>query len=71
MRNYNGCVPDPIDDNSKAREGTSLSDVINRELQRAAESPRLAEWLEQTARTKPIRTTRTAARIIRELRDAR
>ena len=50
-----------------AREGTSL-DFINRELVRIVERPTMREWLELTARAKPIRTKRSAAQIVRELR---
>ena len=67
-------VPDQVHSTLKARaarEGMSLSDFIKRELERTAERPSMLEWLEQTRQTKAIRTNRSAARIIRELRDAR
>jgi plasmid stability protein len=51
-----------------AREGMSLSDFIKRELERTAERPTLREWMERTARLKPIRSKKTAAQIIREMR---
>lgn len=54
-----------------AREGMSLSDLIKRELERAAERPSMAEWLERTQQARPIRTRRTAAQVVRDLRDAR
>ena len=54
-----------------AREGMSLSDFIKRELERVAERPTMQEWLERTQRAKPIPTRRTAAQVIRELRDER
>ena len=54
-----------------AREGMSLSDFIKRELQRAAERPTMREWLERTQQAKPIPARKTAAQVIRELRDER
>jgi plasmid stability protein len=54
-----------------AREGTSLSDFIKRELGRSVERPTMREWLELTQRTKPISAKPNAAQIIRELRDSR
>ena len=54
-----------------AREGMSLSDFIKQELERSAEQPTMREWLERTRQAKPIPTKRSAAQIIRELRDAR
>ena len=54
-----------------AREGMSLSDFIKRELERVAERPTMQEWLERTQRAKPIPTKRSAAQVIRELRDER
>ncbi len=54
-----------------AREGMSLSDFIKRELEQAAERPTMREWLEQTARAKPISRGRSAAQMVRELRDKR
>lgn len=54
-----------------AREGLSLSDFIKRELERVAERPTMQEWLERTQRAKPIPSKRTAAQVIRELRDER
>jgi antitoxin FitA len=54
-----------------AREGMSLSDYIKKQLERVAEQPTMREWLERTAQSKPIPTRRTAAQVIRDLRDKR
>jgi antitoxin FitA len=54
-----------------AREGMSLSDFIKRELERVTERPTMHEWLERTQQAKPIPSKRTAAQVIRELRDER
>ena len=67
-------VPDSVHGILKARaarEGMSLSDFIKRELGRVAERPTVLEWLERTRSVQPVRTKRTAAEVIRELRDAR
>ena len=67
-------VPEQVHGTLKARaarEGMSLSDFIKRELERAAERPSMPEWLELTQRAKPIPARRTAAQVVRELRDAR
>ena len=67
-------VPDSVHSTLKARaarEGMSLSDFIKRELERVAERPTMQEWLERAREAKPIRTTRTAAQVIRELRNER
>ena len=53
-----------------AREGMSLSDFIKKELAHSAEQPTMREWLESTRQAKPISTKRSAAEIVRELRDA-
>jgi plasmid stability protein len=66
-------VPDQVHSTLKARaarEGMSLSDFIKQELERSAEQPTMREWLESTRQAKPIPTKRSAAQIIRELRDA-
>ncbi len=66
-------VPEQVHSTLKARaarEGMSLSDFIKRELERAAERPTMQEWLERTQSAKPIRAKRSAAQIIRELRNA-
>ena len=54
-----------------AREGMSLSGFIKRELERTAERPTMLEWLERTRQAKPISAKRSAAQVVRELRDAR
>lgn len=67
-------VPDGVHTTLKvraAREGMSLSDYIKRELARVAERPTMQEWLERTQQAKPISARRTAAEVIRELRDER
>jgi len=67
-------VPDSVHGTLKsraAREGMSLSDFIKRELERVAERPTIEEWLERTRQAKPIPSRRTAAKVIRELRDER
>lgn len=67
-------VPDSVHGTLKsraAREGMSLSDFIKRELERVAERPTIEEWLERTRQAKPILSRRTAAKVIRELRDER
>ena len=67
-------VPEKLHSTLKARaarEGMSLSDFIKRELERTTERPTMREWLEQTQQAKPIPVKRSAARIVRELREAR
>jgi antitoxin FitA len=67
-------VPDQLHATLKARaasQGMSLSDFIKKELERTAERPSMREWLEMTRRAKPIPAKRSAAQIVRELRDAR
>ena len=67
-------VPDSVHGTLKsraAREGMSLSDFIKRELERLAERPTLQEWLERTQQAKPIPSRRSAAQVIRQLRDER
>jgi plasmid stability protein len=54
-----------------AREGISLSDFIKRELKHMAERPTMQEWLERTRQAKPIPSRKSAAQIVRELRDER
>jgi plasmid stability protein len=54
-----------------AREGMSLSDFLKRELERTVERPTMREWLERTRQAKPIPTKRSAAQVVRELRDDR
>ena len=67
-------VPEQVHTVLKARavrERMSLSDFIKKELERIAERPSMREWLEQTEQMKPVRTKRSAAEIVRELRDKR
>jgi plasmid stability protein len=67
-------VPDQLHGTLKARaarQGMSLSDFIKKELERIAERPTMRDWLEMTRRNKPILGNRTAAQIVRELRDER
>jgi plasmid stability protein len=54
-----------------AREGMSLSDYLKRELEHVAERPTMREWLELTRQAEPIPAKRSAAQIVRELRDSR
>jgi plasmid stability protein len=53
-----------------ARQGISLSDYLKNELRRIAELPSIDEWLERTAKLRPIASDRSSAQLIRELRDA-
>ena len=67
-------VPESVHGTLKARaarEGMSLSDFIKRELERVAERPTMAEWLDSTAQVKRIPSRQTAAQVIRELREER
>ena len=67
-------VPESVHGTLKSRasrEGMSLSDFIKRELERVAARPTMQEWLERTEQAKPIPSRRTAAKVIRELRDER
>ncbi len=66
-------VPERVHRTLKARaasEGMRLSEFIKRELERAAERPAMREWLKRTEQAGPISTKRSAARVLRELRDA-
>lgn len=67
-------VPDSVHGTLKsraAREGMSLSDFLKRELELVAERPTMQEWLERTQQAKPIPSRRSAAQVIRALRDER
>ena len=67
-------VPEEVHSTLKARaarEGMSLSDFIKQELERTAQRPTMREWLESTQRAKPIAAARSAAPVVRDLRDAR
>jgi hypothetical protein len=48
----------------------SLSDFIKKELAHSAGRPTMREWLERTRQAKPIPTKRSAAQVVRALRDA-
>lgn len=66
-------IPDELHGKLKARAaraGMTLSDYLKKELERSAELPTLQEWLERVHQAPPIRAGKTAAEIIRELRDA-
>ena len=67
-------VPEQVHSTLKARaarEGMSLSDFIKRELEHTVERPSMREWLDRTQQTKPILSKRSAAQIVRELRETR
>ncbi len=67
-------VPDQIHSVLKARAasaGMTLSDFIKKELERTAARPTMREWPERSAQAKPIPSKRTAAEVLRKLRDAR
>jgi antitoxin FitA len=67
-------VPEQVHSTLKARaarDGMSLSDFIKRELERTVERPTMREWLELTQRAKPIPARRSAAQVVRDLRDGR
>jgi plasmid stability protein len=67
-------VPDRVHSTLKARaarERMSLSDFIKRELERTTERPTIEEWLDRTRQARPIPAKRSAAQVVRELRDAR
>jgi plasmid stability protein len=67
-------VPDEVHAILKARaalEGMSLSDFMKKELERAVERPTMREWLVHVREARPIPSRRSAAQIVRELRDSR
>lgn len=67
-------VPDQLHSVLKARAadaGMSLSDFIKKELERTAARPTMRQWLDRVSRAKPIPSKRSAAEIIRELRNTR
>ena len=67
-------VPDQVHSTLKARaarERMSLSDFIKRELERITERPTMHEWLEATLQARQISAKRSAAQVVRALRDAR
>ena len=66
-------VPDQVHSILKSRaaqEGMSLSDYLKKELASIAERPSMREWLARARQVKPIASKRSAAQIVRELRDA-
>ncbi len=67
-------VPDELHRTLKSRaakEGMNLSDYLKRELKNIAACCTWHEWLERNANYKPIARDKSAAEIIRELRDSR
>ncbi len=67
-------VSDQVHCTLKARaasEGMSLCNFIKRELGHAVNRPTMGEWLKRTQEAKPISTKRSAAQIVRELREER
>ena len=67
-------VPDDVHRTLKARavrEGMSLSDFLKKELARVAERPTMQEWLDRTQHSKPLRTGKSPAQVIRGLRASR
>jgi plasmid stability protein len=54
-----------------AREGMSLSDYIKRELEQTVERPTIREWLDRVQQNKPLKSNRSAAQAVREMRDSR
>jgi hypothetical protein len=54
-----------------AREGTTLSELIMRELPRIANKPSLEEILERIKSREPVNGLETTADLIREDRDSR
>jgi hypothetical protein len=67
-------VPDQVHSTLKARaarERMTLSDFTKRELERTTQRPTMQEWLEGTLQVKRISVKRSAAQVVRELRDTR
>jgi plasmid stability protein len=65
-------VPESVHRRLKARaaeEGMTLSDYLLRMAEREAELPTLAELSERIRRRSPVRSARSSAEIIRELRE--
>jgi antitoxin FitA len=65
-------VPERVHRILKARaasEGMSLSDFIKRELEHSIQRLTMREWLDRTARLKPIPTRRTGAQLVRDPRE--
>jgi plasmid stability protein len=66
-------VPDKVHSILKARaarEGMSLSDFINWELERTAERPSMQEWLAHTQQARRISAKISPTQAIRDLRDS-
>jgi hypothetical protein len=67
-------VPDDLHRDLKARaalEGTTMSELIIRELPRIARGPSLAQVLERIRSREPVTGGPSAAELIREDRDSR
>ena len=67
-------VPDELHRKLKARaalEGKSLSEYLLEEVRRSAERPTLTEMMERLARRTPVRTSISAASVVRQARDSR
>ena len=67
-------VPDDLHATLKeraARERTSLSDYILRELEEIARAPTLEEWFEEVKRHAPVEPSISSAELIRLERDSR
>jgi plasmid stability protein len=54
-----------------AREGMNLSGYLKKGLERIAARPTMREWLERSRERKPIPVKRSAAEVLRELREGR
>jgi plasmid stability protein len=67
-------VPDSVHRKIKARAaeaGISLSDYLNREVQRLAERPTPADIKRMLSELEPLKLTETPEQIIRAMRDGR
>lgn len=67
-------VPDHLHGTLKARaakSGMSLSDFLKKELERIAHRPSMQEWLDRTQQERPVSSAKSAAQVIREMRDER
>lgn len=53
------------------RPGALQSGCVKHEFERVPERPSMKEWLQRTREAKPIKTRRTAAEVIRVMRDER
>ena len=52
-------------------KGMNLSDYLKKELGAIMERPTLKDWLQKVANDEPVVRTRSAADLIRDLRDLR